>query len=46
MSEEKKPVFPKDEITKASDENTVELTETDLSQVTGGTTTNFKTNWK
>jgi hypothetical protein len=47
MSEEKKPTSPADEITKSSEENTVELAETDLNQVTGGAQVDFfKTDWK
>lgn len=46
MSEQTKATSPADEITKASEENTVELTETDLNQVTGGVA-NVKTiDWK
>ncbi len=37
---------PADEITKSSEENIIELTETDLSQVTGGAPSDFKINWK
>ncbi len=43
MSEQTKATSPADEITKSSEENTVELTETDLSQVTGGAAADFKT---
>ena len=47
MSEQTKATSPSDEITKSSEENTVELTETDLNQVTGGTGTDVKTvSWK
>ena len=47
MSEQTKATSPADEITKSSEENTVELTETDLSEVTGGATSDVKTiSWK
>ena len=42
MSEQTKATPPADEITNSSEENTVELTETDLDQVTGGTPPAFK----
>jgi hypothetical protein len=45
MSEQTKATSPADEITKSSEENTVELTETDLDQVAGGVTA-FKDIWK
>jgi bacteriocin-like protein len=45
MSEKPKTTSPPDEITKSSEENTVELTETDLNQVTGGAPF-FKDTWK
>jgi hypothetical protein len=44
MNEQTKATTPADELTKASEENTVELTETDLDQVAGGT--DFKISWK
>jgi hypothetical protein len=47
MSEQTKATSPADEITKSSEENTVELTETDLSEVTGGAPSDFKNvGWK
>jgi bacteriocin-like protein len=36
MSEQTKATPPADEITKSSEENTIELTEKDLDQVAGG----------
>jgi hypothetical protein len=44
MNEQTKTTSPADEISKATEENTVELTETDLDQVAGGT--EFKVGWK
>jgi bacteriocin-like protein len=47
MSEQTRATTPADEITKSSEENTIELTETDLNQVSGGISSNFtKINWK
>ena len=46
MSEQTKATSPTDEITKASEENTVELTETDLNEVSGGTTDVKTISWK
>jgi hypothetical protein len=46
MSEQTKAASPADEITKSSEENTVELTETDLDQVAGGVSDFKVTNWK
>lgn len=44
MSEQTKATSPADEITKSSEENTVELTEADLNEVAGGM--DFKISWK
>jgi hypothetical protein len=47
MSEKSKVTSPADEITKSSEENTVELTETDLGEITGGAPSDFKNvGWK
>jgi hypothetical protein len=47
MSEQTKTTSPADEITKSSEENTVELTETDLDKVAGGVNTDQKVvGWK
>jgi bacteriocin-like protein len=46
MSEQNKATSPADEITKSSEENTSELTETDLNQVAGGVANVKTVDWK
>jgi len=46
MSEQSKATSPADEITKSSEANTVELTESDLNQVTGGVSDVKTVDWK